>query len=574
MAWQNTAQKETPAMTRTVARLLAESLEAHDVDQIFCVPGESYIGLTSALIERNSVRVIVCRHEGGAGFMAVADGRLRDRAGVCVVSRGPGLSNAMVSLHSAYHDATPVVMLVGQVERQDFGRGALQEQNYSRLLADVTKEVIEVNEPEQASEAIARAFHLAESGTPGPVAVILPEDIFDDETEAELDLPRPRVAAGPRAADLDRLAEMLAGAERPLVLVGGAMLADAVHDKTAFADLNRLAEEWVLPISPTHRRPQAFDATHPNFGGYMGIRVPPQLISEMKKADLMVALGERLTDSVSQSYSFPAAPQPQLPLVHVWPDPNEVGRVWRPQLGMPCSPHEVITALLQRGAPPDAAKRQGWVAGLNAIHRKLLAKEWDATTDGVNFAAIVCEVDKHLAPDATVTTDAGNFGSFVHRYIGFRQSQVFLSSVVGAMGSGMPMAVAAALRRPGTQVVAFVGDGGTLMTGNEIATAFQYGANPIMIISDNGMYGTIGMHSYVRYPERPFMAGTRLTNPDFAAWGRSFGAEGITIRSESEIADGIARAFAVKTRPVVVHCLTSAIQMSAWRRYTRTESLP
>jgi acetolactate synthase-1/2/3 large subunit len=561
-------------MSRTVARLLAESLEAHDVDQIFCVPGESYIGLTSALIERNSVRVIVCRHEGGAGFMAVADGRLRDRAGVCVVSRGPGLSNAMVSLHSAYHDATPVVMLVGQVERQDFGRGALQEQNYSRLLSDVTKEVIEVNEPEQASEAIARAFHLAESGTPGPVAVILPEDIFDEETEAELDAPRPRAVAGPRPEDLDRLAEMLARAERPLVLVGGALLADAVHDNRAFADLNRFAEEWVLPISPTHRRPQAFDATHPNFGGYMGIRVPPPLIAEMKKADLMVALGERLSDSVSQSYSFPAAPQPQLPLVHVWPDPNEVGRVWRPDLGMPCSPHEVVKALLKRGAPGDAYKRKGWVAGLNAIHKKLLAKEWDATTDGVNFAAIVCEVDKHLAPDATVTTDAGNFGSFVHRYIGFRQTQVFLSSVVGAMGSGMPMAVAAALRRPGTQVVAFVGDGGTLMTGNEIATAFQYGANPIMIISDNGMYGTIGMHSYVRYPERPFMEGTRLTNPDFAAWGRSFGAEGITIRTEAEMADGIARAFAVKTRPVVVHCLTSAIQMSAWRRYTRTESLP
>jgi acetolactate synthase-1/2/3 large subunit len=561
-------------MSRTVARLLAESLEAHDVDQIFCVPGESYIGLTSALIERNSIRVIVCRHEGGAGYMAVADGRLRDRAGVAVVSRGPGLSNAMVALHSAYHDATPLVMLVGQVERQDFGRGALQEQNYSRLLSDVTKEVIEVNEPEQASEAIARAFHLAESGTPGPVAVILPEDIFDEASEAELDPPRPRVAAGPRAVDLDRLADMLARAERPLVLVGGAMLADAVHDRSAFADLNRLAEEWVLPISPTHRRPQAFDATHPNFGGYMGIRVPPALIGEMKKADLMVALGERLTDSVSQSYSFPKAPQPQLPLVHVWPDPNEVGRVWRPDLGMPCSPHEVVKALLRRGAPADAPKRRGWVAGLNAIHNKLLAKEWEPTSDGVNFAAIVCEVDKHLAPDATVTTDAGNFGSFVHRYIGFRQSQVFLASVVGAMGSGMPMAVAASLRRPGTQVVAFVGDGGALMTGNEIATAFQYGATPIMIISDNAMYGTIGMHSYVRYPERPFMAGTRLTNPDFAAWGRSFGAEGITIRSEAEIADGIARAFAVKTRPVVVHCLTSAIQMSAWRRYTGAATLP
>ena len=174
-----------------------------------------------------------------------------------------------------------------------------------------------------------------------------------------------------------------------------------------------------------------------------------------------------------------------MPFVHVWPDPGEVGRVWRPELGMPCDPHEVVKALLRRGTPAGAEKRRPWVAGLHAIHRTLLAKEWEPTSDGINFAAIVCEVDKHLAPDATVTTDAGNFGSFVHRYIGFRQGQVFLSSVVGAMGSGMPMAVAASLRRPGTQVVAFVGDGGALMTGNEIATAVQYGANPIMIISES-----------------------------------------------------------------------------------------
>jgi acetolactate synthase I/II/III large subunit len=367
---------------------------------------------------------------------------------------------------------------------------------------------------------------------------------------------------------------MLAKAERPLVLVGGALLADAIEDEAAFADLNRFSEQWVLPISPTHRRPQLFDATHPNYGGYVGIRVPPALINEMKRADLMVALGERLTDTVSQSYSFPTAPRPQLPLVHVWPDANEVGRVWRPDLGIVSSPYEVIKALLRHGAPADAAKRRSWIDGLHAIHRKLLAKEWDTTTDGVNFAAVVCAVDKHLAPDATVTSDAGNFGSFLHRYIGFRQGQIFLSSVVGAMGSGMPMAVAAALRRPGKQVVAFLGDGGALMMGNEIATACQYGGNPIMIISDNAMYGTIGMHSYVRYPERAFMAATKLTNPDFAAWGRSFGAEGITIRTEAEVEPAIARAFAVKTKPVVVHCLTSAVQMSAWRRYTRAEVLP
>src|SRR5215468_9695381 len=235
-------------MTQTVARLLAESFEAHDVDQIYCVPGESYVGLTSALIERNSIRVIVCRHEGGAGYMAVADGRLRDRAGVAMVSRGPGLSNAMVSLHSAHHDATPVVMLVGQVERRDFGRLALQEQNYSRLLSDVTKLVVEVNEPEQASEAIARAFHVAESGTPRPVAVVVPEDVFDAETEAPVDPARSRVVSAPRADHVDRLADMLAKAERPLVLVGGALLAEAAHDKAVFADLNRLAEQWVLPI--------------------------------------------------------------------------------------------------------------------------------------------------------------------------------------------------------------------------------------------------------------------------------------------------------------------------------------
>src|ERR1700761_55357 len=222
-------------MTRTVARLLSESLEAHDVDQVYCVPGESYIGLTAALLERNSIRVVVCRHETGAGYMAVADGRLRSRAGVAMVSRGPGMANAMGPLHTAFHDATPMVVLVGQVERKDFGRLALQEQNYSRLLADTTKLVIEVNQPEQASEAIARAFHVAESGTPGPVAVILPEDIFDEETDAELNLARPRVVPGARPQDLDRLAEMLANAERPLVLVGGALLHDTLHDKQAFA---------------------------------------------------------------------------------------------------------------------------------------------------------------------------------------------------------------------------------------------------------------------------------------------------------------------------------------------------
>ena len=557
----------------SVAQLLADSLEAHSIDQVFCVPGESYIGLTSALVEREKVRIIVCRHEAGAAFMATADGRLQNRAGVVLVSRGPGLANGLVAIHSAYHDATPLVVIIGQVERADFGRLALQEQNYSLLLADITKSVIEVNQPEMVSEAIARAFHIAESSTQGPVAVVVPEDLFDEETHAPVIMPAPKLSSSPRQEDLDKLAEMISRAERPLILVGGALLAESLDNANVLSDLNTLSESWVLPISPTHRRPQLFDSKHPNYGGYMGIRVPSSLLDHMKKTDLMVVLGERMTDTVSQSYKFPSAPTPQFFMAHIWPDADEIGRVWHPNLGIPASPHNVIKGLLRKSIPKDAVKRKNWVEALNKKHNKLLSKKWDPASDGVNFAAVVCEVDKYLEKDATVTSDAGNFGSFIHRYIGFGQKHVFLSSVVGAMGSGMPMAVAAGLRRPGTQTVCFIGDGGVLMMGNEIATAVQYGVNPIIIVADNSMYGTIGMHSHVRYPDKPFMQGTKLTNPDFAAWARSFGAEGITIETEADVSLAINKAFRIRAKPVVVHCHTSAVQMSAWRKYERSETL-
>jgi acetolactate synthase-1/2/3 large subunit len=557
----------------SVAKLLADSLEAHSIDQVFCVPGESYIGLTSALVEREKVRIIVCRHEAGAAFMATADGRLQNRAGVVLVSRGPGLANSLVAIHSAYHDATPLVVIIGQVERADFGRLALQEQNYSLLLADITKSVIEVNQSEMVSEAIARAFHIAESSTQGPVVVVVPEDLFDEETHAPVIMPAPKLSSSPRQEDLDKLAEMISRAERPLILVGGALLAESLDNADVLSDLNTLSESWVLPISPTHRRPQLFESKHPNYGGYMGIRVPSSLLDHMKKTDLMVVLGERMTDTVSQSYKFPLAPTPQFFMAHIWPDADEIGRVWHPNLGIPASPHNVIKGLLSKSIPKDAVKRKNWVEALNKKHNKLLSKKWNPASDGVNFAAVVCEVDKYLEKDATVTSDAGNFGSFIHRYIGFGQKHVFLSSVVGAMGSGMPMAVAAGLRRPGTQTVCFIGDGGVLMMGNEIATAVQYSVNPIIIIADNSMYGTIGMHSYVRYPDKPFMQGTKLTNPDFAAWARSFGAEGITIQTEADVSVAIDQAFSIRVKPVVVHCHTSAVQMSAWRKYERSETL-
>ena len=548
-------------MPQTVGKMLVDSLESHDIDLIYCVPGESYLGFTNALVDNNRMRLIVCRHEGGAAFMAAADGRMRGgRAGVCVVSRGPGLSNAMIGLHTAFHDATPLVVLIGQVERFEAGRMALQEQNYSRLLSDVTKLVIEVNEPDQASEAIARAFHIAENGTPGPVAIVIPEDVFDAMTDAPLAKPRPAAQAGPLPDDIERLAAMLTAAERPLIWVGTAMRPSEI------ADLTRLAEQWMLPVMPTHRRPHLFDAGHPNYGGYMASRVHPDTLAEMKKTDLLVSLGERITGSISQGFTFPAAPDPQIPLVHVWPDPNEVGRVWRPELGMACEPAAVVRALLARGAPAGAAKRKGWVDTLHAVHKRVTKPEWQPMADGVNFSAVIAEVNKHLTGDATVTSDAGNFATFVHRYLLMKPGQMFLASVVGAMGAGLPMAVAACLRRPGSQVIAFAGDGGALMTGNELATARQYRVNPVFIVSDNNCYGTITQHHDMRYPGRPWQAATQLTNPDFAIWATAFGAKGMTIHQESEIAGTIAEALAVKDRPVVVHVHTSLEQISAWRR--------
>jgi acetolactate synthase-1/2/3 large subunit len=557
-------------MTKTVGTMLAESLAAHDIDIIYCVPGESYLGLTDALSDFPGINLVVCRHEGGAGFMAAADGRMRNgRAGVALVSRGPGATNAMIALHTAYHDATPLVMLIGHVERKDIGRLALQEQNYSRLLSDITKGVFEVLEPIQASETIARAFHLAESGTPGPVAVILPEDIFDAPAEGPVVKPRAMPMAGPRAEDLDQLAELLANAERPLVLVGGAL---ATHGEAASAELNRLAEAWMLPISPTHRRPHLFDAEHPNYGGYMGIRVPKPLIEEMKKADLMICLGERMSDSISQSYSFPAAPEPQLTMVQVWPDANEIGRVWRVDLPIAADPLAVIRGLLARNAPEASEARKRWVSGLNAIHRELLAPEWDKMEDGVNFGAVCAAAARHVPRDAAITSDAGNFSSFLHRYFPFKQTQCFLASVVGAMGAAVPMAVAAALRRKGKRAVAFVGDGGILMTGNEIATAVREGVAPVIILSDNSCYGTIGMHHEGRYPGRAYDAAIRLSNPDFIAWARAFGAAAVSIETEDQIEAALTEAFGITDRPVLVHVKSSAMQASAWRK--RTMPLP
>jgi acetolactate synthase-1/2/3 large subunit len=545
-------------MTRSAAALLAATLDAHGVDLIYCVPGESYLAVTDALIELPHIRLIVCRHESGAAFMAVADAKLRNKPGVAIVSRGPGATNASIAVHVADHDAVPLVLFVGQAERPDLGRRALQEMNFTKTFSDMAKLVIEVGDGKLIAEATARAFHVAASGTPGPVVVVLPEDMLFDQTDAPVLGPRPGARTGPTPDDVARVADMLAKAERPLAIVGATLAGER-----ALADLTRFSETWSVPVCPTHRRPHLFDSWHANYGGYLGNRVPAPQIAQLKEADLVLAIGERLTDSVSQGYSFPATPVPNQPLIHVWPDPVEVGRVWQPTLGVGCDPHAFIQALLALKPPSAPANRKGWIERLNKMHRELTTWKPVSANDGVVFGAVVAAIKPRLQPDAVVTADAGNFTTWIHRYLYFKQTNLFVGAAVGAMGAGVPSAVATGLRWPGRQHIAFVGDGGFLMTGNELATAVQYGVPIKIFVCNNNCFGTIRMHQELRFPGR--VTSTELRNPDFAALGRAFGAEGLTIENDADVEPVVERAMSTD-KPVVVDVHASLNYLTAWRK--------
>lgn len=545
--------------TRTAARLIVDSLRAHGVDLAYCVPGESYLAVTDALIEAPDIRLIVCRHEGGAGFMTVADAKITGKPGVCFVSRGPGATNVSIAIHTAKQDATATVFFVGQAERPDLGRGALQEVDYSKTFSDMAKLVIDVRDASLVSEAVARAFHVAESGTPGPVVVVLPEDMLGDETNAPVCPPRPMPRSAPTKADVEKVAEMLAAAEKPLVIVGGTYRGDPLAEK-----LVAFAEALELPITTVNRRPHLYPNDHKNYAGCLGIRVPAPLIGAMREADLILTLGARMTDSMSQGYTFPRAPIPDQPLIHVYPDPEEIGRVWHPTAAVACEPLELVEALLERRdlAMPKKAGRGDWISRLVSIERGLKEYEHRSSNDGVVFGAVVHEIGKHLKRNAVVTTDAGNFGTWAHRYLGFFPEGEFIGALSGAMGGGVPFVVAAGMRDPNRQLIGFVGDGGFLMTGNELATALQYGVPVKIFVSNNGSYGTIRMHQELRFPGRE--TSTALRNPNFAKMGEAFGALGLRIENDADVAPMVKQAME-HDGPVLVEVMTSLAYMTAWK---------
>ncbi|TCZ56307.1 thiamine pyrophosphate-binding protein [Roseicella aquatilis] len=508
----------------TAAERLVEFLAAQGIDRAFCVPGESYIALLDALHAHPSLDLVTCRSEGGAGFMAVADAKLTGRPGMVLVSRGPGACNAAIAVHTAEQDAVPLILLIGQVEKRDLRRNAFQEIDYASMFRGVATWIGEATDPEQVPELIARAHAMAMGGVPGPVVLALPEDVLAMECRAPLPPATPSSPVAPSPADAARLAAMLRAAERPILLAGHGF--EAAGGRAA---LRAFAEAWQLPVAVSFRRQDLFDNTHPLYAGDLGLRNPEAQRATFAEADLVLALGTRLTDITTQGWTWPAAGQR---LVHACADPRFLGWLFPAELALAADARATIAAL-DREAPAAPATRAAWTARLRDIHLsdcQVTPRHWP---DGVAFAEVARLIERAAPPDAIVTLDAGTFGAPFYRKVAWVPPQRLLAPVSGAMGFGVPAGVAAALRHPDRTVIALVGDGGALMTGGEYAVAVAHGAALKLILSDNGSYASIRIHQERAHPGR--VSGTTLVNPDFAQWCAAFRVPVTVVESNDDL---------------------------------------
>lgn len=506
--------------SRSGGAILIDQLIAQGVRRLFCVPGESYLAALDALHQRaDRIATVVCRHEGGAAFMAEAHGKLTGEVGVCFVTRGPGASNAAIGVHTAMQDSTPMLLLIGQVPRRMKHREAFQEFDIDRLYGWTTKWAAEVTDPARLPELVVRALRLAVTGRPGPVALALPEDVLSGMA-AVADLPPlARTRQAPAPAAMTELAARLTAARQPLAIIGG-----GGWTPQACGDFARFARHWDLPVASTLRRQDLIDNDLAVYCGDLALAPDPRLLARVKAADLILAVGTRLSEAATQGYSLLAVPAPQMPLIHVHPDALEIGRVYQPALGLAADMAEFAAAAAALPAPP-AAPWSAWRQAARADYEA--SQEPDPCPGPLDMVAVMAVLRRRLPADTIVTNDAGAFTGWPHRYWRFRVPRSQLGPVNGAMGYGVPAAIAAALEAPGRRVLCWVGDGGLLMTGNELATALRHGAAPLILVVDNGIYGTIRLHQERSYPGR--VAATDLTNPDFAAYARAFGAHGATV---------------------------------------------
>jgi acetolactate synthase-1/2/3 large subunit len=512
----------------TAGEFIVDSLVANGIDRVFCVPGESYLGLLDALHGRNDIDTVVCRHEAGAGFMALADARLTGRPGVASVSRGPGASNAAIAVHTAQQDGVPFLLIVGQVSARDVRRDSFQEIDYGHMFGSIAKWTAEVTDPARMPETMLRALQAATSGTPGPVVVSVPEDVLVAAVDAWPVKPQAPVRAAPDPADVVTLRRWLSSAQQPLVIAGAAL--DRPGGREA---LRGFLEGWTLPMVASFRSQDLFANAHRLYAGDMGLANPQEQMALLREADLVLVLGARLSDITTQGYTFPRLVQPEMTLVHVHPDPAAIGTHFAADLAIACDPQALIEAL-GRSAGPGPDGRDAWIDRLGAARRRIAAPRTFDVDDGVAFESVVDTIGRNLPADAIITLDAGSFAAPAYRIVPFAPPQRLLAPISGAMGFGVPAAVAAALRDPARPVICLVGDGGFLMTGNELAVAIERRLPLKVVVSVNGIYGSIRIHQERDYPGRT--TGTGFANPDFELIGRAFGFRVTRIRAVADLA--------------------------------------
>lgn len=539
---------------RSGGRILVDALQIHGVDRLYCVPGESYLDVLDALHDTPAIDTIVSKHEGAAANMAEADGKLTGRPGICFVTRGPGATHASIGVHVAFQDSTPMILFIGQVARAHRGREAFQEVDYVQMFGPLAKWVAEISDIERIPEFVARAFQCATSGRPGPVVLSLPEDVLDASAVVADALAYHAVASSPAPEDAAALADALAAASRPLVIVGGANWSQA-----ACADFAAFAHAWNLPVACAFRRQDILDNRDQQYAGHLSLGVNPKLAERIRQADLVIAVGTRLGDITTDGYTHLAAPRPAQKLVHIHADANELGRVYQPDLAINASVAHAA-AMLRALAPSAGARWSDWTA---AARRDYLAFTTLPATDpsyqGVDMGPVVSMLDRTLPDEAILTNGAGNYSVWLHRFYRYRQGRTQLAPTCGAMGYGFPAAIAAKLRHPERDVVCFAGDGCFLMYPQELATAVQYGAAVIVIVVNNGMYGTIRMHQEKRFPGR--VSATALDNPDFVALAKAFGAHGELVERTADFAAAFERARA-SGKPALLELRTDPRQIT------------
>jgi acetolactate synthase-1/2/3 large subunit len=525
-------------MTKKAASVFVQTLKNHGVDRFFCVPGESYLSVMDELLHSPGIDVVTCRHEGGAGFMAVADAKCTGKAGVAFVSRGPGATNASISVHSAHQGGIPMVLFIGQINRISTGKMHLQEMDFIKTFSDMAKHVEQINTPSEIANVTARAFHIAESGIPGPVVIAIPTDVLESKVEIA---DAKQIKINPPLAFPSKVKEVsseLHSAKKPVLVVGGQI---HVSDK-ARKLVQVVAEKYNLPVLCTYEHQDIFSHNHKHYAGELGLRPPEPIRQNALEADLVLVVGHRFNGVPNMAYKFPS---PKQKFIHVLPDPNSIGKIFRTDLSIVADGENFLEQLSKIDDNLTSANKDKWVS---LCHQRYL--ENDATkpprnaNDGLDFAHLIDGLGQLAPEDAIITNDAGNFTSWMHHRFPFKSSMKLIGSEIGAMGMGIPAGVAAALRYPNRQVFSIVGDGGALMTGSELATAVAQKAKIRVIIANNQHYGTIRFHQEVHFPTRNHYA-TNLVNPDFAKYGESFGLECFTINEVEDIIPTIQKAMAV-----------------------------